>query len=64
MPKYRSNPHRLHAVLTFSMRRLAAAYFVGTDKQVSRWLAAVEQTRRRLAASNVTSPLMASLVKV
>lgn len=51
MPKYRSNPHRLHAVLTFSLRRLAAAYFVGTEAQVGRWLAAVEHARRRINAT-------------
>lgn len=50
MPKYRSNPRRLHAILTFSMRRLAAAYFVGTEAQVDRWLAAVGHARRRLNA--------------
>jgi hypothetical protein len=51
MPKYRTNKSRLHSVLRYCMGRLAAAYMAGTGAQVDRWLAAVEQARRRINAT-------------
>lgn len=52
MPKYRTNKSRLHSLLRYSMARLAAAYMAGTAAQVDRWLAAVEQARRRINATS------------
>jgi hypothetical protein len=38
-------------LLQYCLRRLGAAFMVGTDEQIERWLAAVEQSRRRVALS-------------
>jgi hypothetical protein len=64
MPTYKTNPHRMRALYHFALRRLGAAYLIGTQPQVDRWLAAVEQTRRRVTVLNETSPLMAGVLSV
>ena len=64
MPKYRSNPDRLAHLHRFALRRLGTAFLIGTQAQVDRWLAAVEQTKRRSIVANQTSPLMAALTSI